>query len=900
MKKIPIKKILTSNVISVPPDTPLSDAVSLMEKNKISCLVVAKNKKPVGILTERDLVVSLHLRTRLDGLSVKDLITGRLVTANVNIDIFEAMDILKTHSIRHLIITDSKGNLAGLITQSDIRNNLGFEYFVEIRQISRIMTKNIVTALKRASLQDVISRMAEHAISCIVVVEKGYPVGMLTERDIVGLLITGADINNFRLEEVMKSPVLTVHLDAPVHEASGIMNENNIRRLVVVDDKGKCSGLITQSDIVKRFERRYIEILKDIIQEKEEALQKTRKLLNDKIVLDNIMHSSIDMAIVASDLNYSIIYYNPFAEKIYGLKAEKAVGRTITGLFENDTAEQTRFIEAIEKVKKGKDFRYVSDWTKKGTARFVESVLSGIRDRRKQLAGYVLMSRDITERKLADEALQHSEQKYRNFVDNALVGIFQARVSGEVLFVNEALLKIFELESREEAKSGGIIGRFTPPEKITALIKILRESGKVDNFETEIHTKTGSTINVLLSATIEDNVISGVIVDITRARNLEEQLHQSQKMEALGTLTGGIAHEFNNILMIITTCGMLLQSDFMNDDPLRDNIDQIVSAARKASRITQGLLSYTRMSLPKKEPTDINALIEKMSGYLAKIIRKDIGFKTVTTEKPLLILADKAQIEQVIMNLAINALDAMQKKGSLTIRSEHVEIDEDRASNEASLLPGEYALISVTDTGTGIDKAIQTRIFEPFFTTKAIGKGTGIGLSIVYGTLKKHGGRIYVESEPGHGTTFKVYLPLIQSGSTEELAPPRSLEAGGAGTILLAEDDESVMKVIEKVLHKAGYRVISAVNGEEAVRKFRKYKDEINLLLFDVVMPKMNGKDAYEEIKRTAPGMRILFISGYITDDGIENSIFDSGLPFLIKPVSPHELKRKIKEILCI
>ncbi|MBI4681809.1 MAG: CBS domain-containing protein [Nitrospirae bacterium] len=900
MKKIPIKKILTSNVISVPPDTPLSDAVSLMEKNKISCLVVAKNKKPVGILTERDLVVSLHLRTRLDGLSVKDLITGRLVTANVNIDIFEAMDILKTHSIRHLIITDSKGNLAGLITQSDIRNNLGFEYFVEIRQISRIMTKNIVTALKRAYLQDVISRMAEHAISCIVVVEKGYPVGMLTERDIVGLLITGADINNFRLEEVMKSPVLTVHLDAPVHEASGIMNENNIRRLVVVDDKGKCSGLITQSDIVKRFERRYIEILKDIIQEKEEALQKTRKLLNDKIVLDNIMHSSIDMAIVASDLNYSIIYYNPFAEKIYGLKAEKAVGRTITGLFENDTAEQTRFIEAIEKVKKGKDFRYVSDWTKKGTARFVESVLSGIRDRRKQLAGYVLMSRDITERKLADEALQHSEQKYRNFVDNALVGIFQARVSGEVLFVNEALLKIFELESREEAKSGGIIGRFTPPEKITALIKILRESGKVDNFETEIHTKTGSTINVLLSATIEDNVISGVIVDITRARNLEEQLHQSQKMEALGTLTGGIAHEFNNILMIITTCGMLLQSDFMNDDPLRDNIDQIVSAARKASRITQGLLSYTRMSLPKKEPTDINALIEKMSGYLAKIIRKDIGFKTVTTEKPLLILADKAQIEQVIMNLAINALDAMQKKGSLTIRSEHVEIDEDRASNEASLLPGEYALISVTDTGTGIDKAIQTRIFEPFFTTKAIGKGTGIGLSIVYGTLKKHGGRIYVESEPGHGTTFKVYLPLIQSGSTEELAPPRSLEAGGAGTILLAEDDESVMKVIEKVLHKAGYRVISAVNGEEAVRKFRKYKDEINLLLFDVVMPKMNGKDAYEEIKRTAPGMRILFISGYITDDGIENSIFDSGLPFLIKPVSPHELKRKIKEILCI
>ncbi|RJR15527.1 MAG: CBS domain-containing protein, partial [Nitrospiraceae bacterium] len=302
MKNISIKKILTSKVISVAPDTPLADAISLMEKNKISCLVVARNKKPVGILTERDLVVSLHLQTRLEGLSVKDLITGRLITANINIDIFEAMDILKTHGIRHLIITDSRGNLAGVITQSDIRNNLGFEYFVEIRQISKIMTKNIVTVERGASLKDVISRMADYAISCIVVEENRSPVGMLTERDIVGLLINGKDITTYRIDEVMNAPVLTIHLDAPVHEASRIMNQHNIRRLVVVDDNGRCSGLITQSDIVRRFEKRYIEILKDIIQEKEAALQKTRKQLNDKIILDNILHSSIDMAIVASDL----------------------------------------------------------------------------------------------------------------------------------------------------------------------------------------------------------------------------------------------------------------------------------------------------------------------------------------------------------------------------------------------------------------------------------------------------------------------------------------------------------------------------------------------------------------------------------------------------------------------
>ncbi len=891
--------MLTSPVISVPPKTTLTKAIALMAKHKISCLVVIDKGKPVGILTERDLVLALNQRTPLHGLKTEDLMSPKVITANINIDIFEALDILGTNNIRHLVITDSRGTLSGIITQSDIRNNLGFECFVEIKQISKIMTKNVVTTELGTFLPDVISRMAEYAISCIVAVKDGYPVGMFTERDIVKLFKSGTDITPLKIEDVMSSPVETVQLDTPVHEASKVMNQKKIRRMVVVDKNGRSAGLITQSDIIKRFERRYIEILKDIIREKEVALQETKKLLSDKIVLDNIMRSSMDIAIVASDLDCRIIYFNPFAEKIYGLKTEKAIGMTIMDLLRKESAGHTQLEEAIETVKNGKDFRYLSNQTKKGKVRFIESVVSGIRNRNRQLAGYVLMSRDITARKLADEALQNSEKKYRNVVDTALAGIFQTTVSDDVLFANDALLRILEFESLEEAVTKGIIKRFKEPEKISSLIETLYEKGKVDNFETEILTRSQKTINLILSATLEGNVISGVIIDITRIKNLEEQLHQSQKMEALGTLTGGIAHEFNNILMTISTSAQLSQREIALDHPLRDNIDMIVDATWKAAQLTQGLLSYTRMPTTMKAPTDVNSLIETMGGYLANIVRKNVDFTVLTSGRPLAIRADRSQIEQVIMNLATNALDAMEKMGALIIQSEHKQIDNNSMALQESLPAGEYVVISVTDTGTGISRKTQARMFEPFFTTKTIGKGTGLGLSIVYGIVKKHDGHISVESEPGKGTTFKIYLPAIHSECVQACAQLHSLPTVGTGTVLFAEDDKTVLKVTAQVLEKAGYQVIAAVDGEDAVKKYKQFKDEINLLFFDVVMPKMSGMDAYDEIRKINPDVKILFVTGYIADDSTENTIVDAGLPIMTKPVSPGDLEKKIREILC-
>ncbi len=407
MKGISLRKIFTSKVISVSPETPVSEAVSLMERNRISCLVVARHNKPVGIFTERDFVMAVHRQNHLDSLEIKELMSRQLIKANIDTNIYEAYSLLETNRIRHLVIIDSDGDLAGVITQSDIMKNLGVEYFVEVKNISKIMTKTVVTAGKEFMLRDAISRMAEYSISCIVVEKDRYPVGILTERDVVRLFRGGIDIENLMVGEVMAHPVRTIPSNVPVHEAARIMDKEKIRRLVVVDKEGRIAGLITQSDIIKRIEERYIEFLKEIIRGKEEALQETRKMLSEKVVLENILRSSTDMAIVAIDRDFRIVYYNPVAEKIFGYKADKVIGRTVMDVHTGKNVDPLLFEKAVETIEKDGSYKYTFEYKKEGGIRFIESTVSGILDSNNNLAGFVLMARDITEhKKLGEELLK--------------------------------------------------------------------------------------------------------------------------------------------------------------------------------------------------------------------------------------------------------------------------------------------------------------------------------------------------------------------------------------------------------------------------------------------------------------------------------------------------------------
>jgi signal transduction histidine kinase/ActR/RegA family two-component response regulator len=377
----------------------------------------------------------------------------------------------------------------------------------------------------------------------------------------------------------------------------------------------------------------------------------------------------------------------------------------------------------------------------------------------------------------------------------------------------------------------------------------------------------------------------------TEKEELEERLRQSQKMEAIGTLSGGIAHDFNNILSVIKSYGQLLKKKNTKNEDASRYLNHILSSAEKASALTRSLLAIGRKQIINPKPVNLSKIIRNVETILRRVLEEKILLTVELANENLIVTADSGCLELVLINLATNARDAMPEGGSLTVSLKTGEPLGHRPSKPDTGNSNHYAIISVADTGTGIDETIRERIFDPFFTTKEVGKGTGLGLSMVYGIINQHGGRIDVSSEPGKGTTFKIYIPLsdeiVAEDEAEELPEPE----GGTETILLAEDNDDMRSLLKIVLKKHGYNVIEAVDGKEAVVKFAENRNEINLLLLDMIMPQRNGKAAYEEIKKMKHDVKALFMSGYSADTLKKGN-------FLSKPVSPDELLRKIREIL--
>jgi len=386
--------------------------------------------------------------------------------------------------------------------------------------------------------------------------------------------------------------------------------------------------------------------------------------------------------------------------------------------------------------------------------------------------------------------------------------------------------------------------------------------------------------------------------DITEHRKLEDQLRQAQKMEAVGQLAGGIAHDFNNILTAIIGYGNLLQMKMDEDGPLRTYVDQMLASSERAANLTQSLLTFSRKQIINPRPVNLNNIIKGVEKLLLRIIGETIEFKAIVADETLTVMADSGQIEQALINLCTNARDAMPRGGLLTIETGAVEIDEEFTKAHAYGTPGVYAVISVADTGGGLDEKTRQKIFEPFFTTKEMGKGTGLGLSIVYGIIKQHNGYINVYSELGKGTTFRIYLPLVKLAISEEKPVEVVSVKGGTETIMVGEDDAEVRKLTKTVLEEFGYRTIEAVDGEDVIEKFNEDRNSIKLIILDIVMPKKSGREAYEEIRKIAPDMKVIFTSGYTADLVHKKKILEEGLEFISKPVSPRELLKKVRDVL--
>ncbi|MFZ5997779.1 MAG: PAS domain S-box protein [Nitrospirota bacterium] len=389
-----------------------------------------------------------------------------------------------------------------------------------------------------------------------------------------------------------------------------------------------------------------------------------------------------------------------------------------------------------------------------------------------------------------------------------------------------------------------------------------------------------------------------ISIDITEKKKLESQLRHIQKMETIGTLAGGVAHDFNNILTAIIGYGNLALTQAKGDPLLYHYIEQILASSEKAAHLTQSLLAFSRKQIIDLKPVNLNSTVKQIEKLLLRVIGEDIELKVTIADRDLMVKADCGQLDQVLINLATNARDAMPDGGILSIEIGAVEIDAAHARTLMLTNPGAYALISVADTGSGMDEETKEKIFEPFFTTKEVGKGTGLGLAIVYGIVKQHDGIITVYSEPGRGSTFRIYLPLAAASAEEIKTTDVPLPKGGTETVLLAEDDHAAREVIKTTLEGAGYTVIETADGGDALAAFERHQGAVNLLLSDVVMPGMNGKELYEQIKKVKPDIRALFISGYTADILNKKGVLEPGINFISKPVSPHDLLRKIREVL--
>ncbi len=523
--------------------------------------------------------------------------------------------------------------------------------------------------------------------------------------------------------------------------------------------------------------------------------------------------------------------------------------------------------------------------------------------------GLVCVARDISERLTAERARSETEAKYKMFVEQvaAVSYIAEAGLHGQWLYVSPQVEAIFGYTAEEWLAGSERWIRFVPEED-QPIIQAAEENcsrGKRFQAEYRLTRKDGQVIwvsdtAVLVPGSESHPLMEGIIVDITERRQLENQLQQARRMEAVGRLAGGVAHDFNNLLTIIKGYVELALNRSVGQPELQGNIQHIADASERAVRLVRQLLAFSRKQVLKPKVLDLNSIVVSMDKLLRRLMSENIDMETRVGQNIGTVKADPSQIEQVILNLIVNARDAMPEGGKLLIETANVELDATFAPDQAAVSPGPYVMLSVADTGTGISPDALPHIFEPFYTTKESSRGTGLGLSTVYGIVKQSGGHVSVTSELGKGTTFKVYLPQVEDAVH---APPKveaseSTSGEGKETILLVEDEPAVRELTRMVLAERGYSVVEALNPEDAVRLAGKYGAEIHLLLTDVVMPGMSGRELAKKLTARHPNLRVLYMSGYTYNVIAENGTLEEGLSFLQKPFTPRTLVQRVRETL--
>jgi PAS domain S-box-containing protein len=613
---------------------------------------------------------------------------------------------------------------------------------------------------------------------------------------------------------------------------------------------------------------------------------------------------SSDDAIIAITLNGIVTDWNPGAERMLGYLRGEMIGQPISRIIPADRlGEPNRSLQRLiagEQVDRHETVRVRKD----GRHIHISMTVSPLRDMQGKVIGDSAIFRDISERKTIEDALRRSEAGFRSLVHNAPYGILRTKPDGRVVQANPAMVRMLGYASEQEMLALNMARDvYRRPEERAEATAWTGKQDSVHGVELEWRRKDGSMFavrcdtHVVMDSEGFLEFLETFVEDVTERREMELQLRQGQKMEAIGRLAGGIAHDFNNLLGVISGYAELVSEQIDAEGEVHNSVEQIRKAAERASALTRQLLAFSRQQVLETRILDLNSIVEDMVKMLPRLLGEDVELQASLDPGLGAVKADQGQVEQVLLNLAVNARDAMPGGGKLAIRTGRVRFDSEVALKHPSMTPGDYVLLSVSDTGMGMDKQTQAHIFEPFFTTKERGRGTGLGLATVYGFVKQIGGYVWVESEPGIGTTFEIYLPVACEETPQKGPVAASTASGrGEGTVLLVEDEESLRTLTRSILEQGGYTVIEACNGMEAIEIAKKASSPIHLLLTDMVMPGMNGRAVAEKVEELHPGIRVAFMSGY-TGFTTREAASLNGI-IIAKPFTRNILLQKLSEAL--
>jgi len=634
-------------------------------------------------------------------------------------------------------------------------------------------------------------------------------------------------------------------------------------------------------------------------------IHRIRKQLVEREELFHLINENAADMIAIVDMEGKRIYNSHSYEKVLGYSNEELLASSAFEQIHPDDRE--RVMKAAEEARKsgiGTTLEYRLRH-KDGTWLVLESTSSVIHNSEGDPEKLVIVNRDISSRRRTEEALRRSEAGFRSVVEDAPYGIYRTSMDGQFLRVNPAFQKMLGYELMEDLLKINLATIFLRASEYQQMIELLAHTEEIKSVEMEWKRKDAAPITVLCSGrrVNDENGVPAYIEvfaeDVTEKRVLEKQLRMAQKMEAIGRLSGGIAHDFNNLLGVIIGYSRVLKRTLGENNPLSEHVTEIEKAGERAAALTKQLLAFSRQQVLTPAVLNLNTLVADMEKMLPRLLGEDVAVSLQLDSGLANVKADQSQIEQIIMNLAVNSRDAMPKGGKLKIQTANVQLDQTFTRNRPGSRIGNYVLLTVSDTGTGMDGGTLAHIFEPFFTTKERGKGTGLGLATVYGIVKQSHGYIWVDSRIGEGTCFYIYLPVHQGPALvveKKADSPEKLR--GSESVLLAEDSDALRKLAQSYLEGAGFQVLAARSAEDALEIASRSEKVFDLLLTDVVMPGMNGRVLAEQLLPRQPSMKVLYMSGYTDSFIAGHGVLEPGTHLLHKPFTEDVLIRKVREVI--